>query len=74
MPSPSDTRPFLLEEPLPPEDIDGLALLRQNTKVQLAAGEKIAKVSLDLPIRDLLASQFFHVQRQGDKSDFVKLA
>ncbi|MBM3526317.1 MAG: mandelate racemase/muconate lactonizing enzyme family protein, partial [Alphaproteobacteria bacterium] len=37
----ADTRPFLLEEPLPPEDIDGLALLRQNTKVQLAAGERI---------------------------------
>ncbi|MBM3523496.1 MAG: hypothetical protein FJX57_11115 [Alphaproteobacteria bacterium] len=31
----------MLEEPLPPEDVDGLAQLRQNTRVQLAAGERI---------------------------------
>ena len=28
---------------------------------------------LDLPIRDLIASPFFHVQRQGDQSDFVEI-
>lgn len=34
-------RPYLIEEPLPPEDIDGLTLLRGRTDVQIAAGERL---------------------------------
>lgn len=29
---------------------------------------------LGLPIRDLIASPAFHVQRQGDQTDFVEIA
>ena len=34
-------RPYLIEEPLPPEDIEGLAVLRGRTDVQIAAGERM---------------------------------
>jgi galactonate dehydratase len=34
-------RPYFLEEPLPPEDVDGLCVLRQHTSVPLASGERL---------------------------------
>jgi galactonate dehydratase len=37
----ASARPYLIEEPLPPEDLRGLALLRGRTRVQIAAGERL---------------------------------
>ena len=37
----SPSRPLLIEEPLPPEDIDGLEQLRRHSSVMIAAGERI---------------------------------
>jgi len=36
----SGTRPYLIEEPLPPEDIDGLKELRRHCPIAIAAGER----------------------------------
>jgi galactonate dehydratase len=35
------SRPYLIEEPLSPEDVRGLAQLRLRTQVQIAAGERL---------------------------------
>lgn len=35
------TRPFFIEEPLAPEDIDGLAILAGRTRVPIATGERL---------------------------------
>jgi galactonate dehydratase len=37
----ADARPFFIEEPLPPEDMDGLKLLSTRTEVPIATGERL---------------------------------
>lgn len=37
----ADAQPMFVEEPLPPEDVEGLALLSMKCRVPLAAGERL---------------------------------
>lgn len=51
-------RPYFIEEPLPPEDIDGLKTLRQDPRIAIAAGERmLTKWS----VRPLLESRLVDV-------------
>ncbi len=69
-------RPFLIEEPLPPEDIDGLEQLRRHSRVSIAAGERaltkwMARPLLEKRLVDLIQPDPAHA---GGITELRKIA